>query len=68
MSLRVALLINFLLLVDKADSKKGEWLFVILMEQSLTVMQILRLAGTLYTKVGRYWSMSVCEKKKKSND
>uniref|UniRef100_A0A3Q1K9Y6 CUB domain-containing protein n=1 Tax=Anabas testudineus TaxID=64144 RepID=A0A3Q1K9Y6_ANATE len=35
MSLGVAVLINLLLFVDKADSKKGESLFVILMEQNV---------------------------------
>lgn len=51
MSLRVAILIHLLLLVDKADSKKGELLFVIL--QSLHLMKVLCLAGTVYTeKVG----------------
>lgn len=50
MSLRVAILIHLLLLVDKADSKKGELLFVILMEQSLNLMEVLYLAGTVYTE------------------
>lgn len=43
MSLRVAMLFHLLLLVDKADSKKGESLFVILMEQSLNLMAALYL-------------------------
>lgn len=50
MSLWVAILIHLLLLVDKADSKKGELLFVILMEQSLYLMEVLYLAGTVYTE------------------
>lgn len=49
MSLGAAILIHLLLLVDKADSKKGEWLFVILMEQSLNLMVVLYLAGAAYT-------------------
>lgn len=53
MSLRVAILTHLLLLVDKADSKKGELPFVILMEQCLNFMGVLYLAATLYTeKVG----------------
>lgn len=53
MSLRVAILIHLLLLVDKADSKKGELQFVILMEHSLNLMAVLYLAGSVYTeKVG----------------
>ncbi len=48
MSLRVAILIHLLLLVDKADSKKGELLFVILMEQSLNLIEVLYLAGSVY--------------------
>ena len=53
MSLREALLIHLLLLVDEADSKKGELLFVILKEKSLNLMGALYLAGTLCTlKVG----------------
>lgn len=53
MSLRVAILIHLLLLVDKADAKKGELQFVILMEHSLNLMEALCLAGTVYTeKVG----------------
>lgn len=50
MSLRVVLLIHLLLLFDKAHSKKGELLFVILMEKSLNLMGVLYLAGTVYTK------------------
>lgn len=45
----MALLINLLLVVDKADSKKGESLFVILTEQSLVFMGVLHLAGTVCT-------------------
>lgn len=41
----MAILINLLLVVDKADSKKGELLFVILMEQRLILMVVLHLAG-----------------------
>lgn len=53
MSLRVAVLIYLLLLVDKADSKKGELQFFILMEQGLNLMEVLYLAGTVNTeKVG----------------
>ena len=60
MSLRVAILIHLLLLVDKADSKKGELLFVILMEQSLNVMEVLYLAGTVQRKLDLSCSMSAC--------
>lgn len=49
----MAILIHLLLLDDKADSKKGEFLFVILMKQSLKLMEVLYLAGTVNTeKVG----------------
>lgn len=47
MSLRAALLIYFLLLVDKADFKIGELRFSTLMEQSLNLMEVL--SGTVYT-------------------
>lgn len=49
----MAILINLLLVVDKADSKKGELLFVILIEQSLIFMGVLYLAGTVYTEKTR---------------
>lgn len=53
MTLGVGVLIYLLLLVDKADSKKGELQFFILMEQGLNLMEVLYLAGTVYTeKVG----------------
>lgn len=49
----MAILIHLLLLDDKADSKKGEFLFVILMKQSLKLIEVLYLAGTVNTeKVG----------------
>lgn len=50
MSLRVAILIHLLLLVYKADSKKGELLFVILMEQSLNLIEVLYHSGTVHTE------------------
>lgn len=48
MSLGAALLIYFLLLVDKADFKIGELRFPTLMEQSLYLMEVL--SGTAYTE------------------
>lgn len=45
MSLRVAVLIYLLLLVDKADSKKGELQFFILIEQGSYLMEVLYLVG-----------------------
>lgn len=41
MILKVALLIHLLLVVDRADSTKGECPFVILMVQSLKLMRVL---------------------------
>lgn len=49
----MAILINLLLVVDKADSKKGELLFVISIEQSLILMVVLYLAGTVCTEKNR---------------
>lgn len=43
----MGVLIYLLLLVDKADSKKGELQFFILMEQGLNLMEVLYLAGTV---------------------
>ncbi len=50
MGLRVAIMIHLLLLVHKADSKKGELLFVILMEQSINLIDVLYLSGTVHTE------------------
>lgn len=56
MSLRVAILIHLLLVFDKADSKKGELLFVTLMEQGVNVIGVFYLAHSVYTeKVGPRW-------------
>ena len=49
MSPRVALLVHLLLVVDKADSKKGELPFVTLTEQSLNMIGVLYLAGTVFS-------------------
>lgn len=53
MSLRVAVLIYLLLLVDKADSKKGELQFFILIEQGLYLMEVLYLAGAALCYIKR---------------
>lgn len=52
MTLRVTILIHLVLLFDKADSKKGELPFFILMEQCLNFMGVLYLAGTVYRENG----------------
>lgn len=53
MSLRVAVLIYLLLLVDKADSKKGELQFFILIEQGLYLMEVLYLAAAALCYIKR---------------
>lgn len=50
MSIRVAALIHLLLFVNKADSKKGELPFVILIEQSLMLIEALYLVVTGYSE------------------
>lgn len=45
MSLWAAMLIYLLLLVDKADSKKGELQFFLLIEQGLYLIEVLYFAG-----------------------
>lgn len=55
MSLRAAVLIYLLLLVDKADSKKGELQFFILIEQGLYLMEVLYLAGAALCYIESSW-------------
>lgn len=51
----MAILIHLLLLVDKADSKKGEMQFVISMAcKSLFLMEVLRLAAGVYSEKSCY--------------
>ena len=61
MNLRMVVLIHLLLFIDKADSKKGELSFVILIEDCLNFLVVFYFLSTIYTEsIGPNLSKSAC--------